>query len=88
MHPLTLSVPDTKLELCQKCIKKLAYEEKSRVINTASPSKRGQMNDISLIEEESHEFYYEKIRFLLVDCRWESLQRESIIPNSLQLQIP
>lgn len=46
------------------------------------------MNDISLIEEESHEFYYEKIRFLLVDCRWESLQRESIIPNSLQLQIP
>jgi hypothetical protein len=72
MHPLTQSVPDTKLELCQKCIKKLAYEEKSRM-NGSPNLKRNGANDISLIEEESHEFYYEKIRFLLVDCRWESL---------------
>lgn len=34
------------------------------------------------IEEESHDFYYEKIRFIIVDCRLESLQNEALLPNS------
>jgi hypothetical protein len=39
-------------------------------------------------EEETPDFfYYEKIRFLIVDCRLESLQREALLPNSFQFQI-
>jgi hypothetical protein len=37
---------------------------------------------MSVQEEESHELYYEKIRFLIVDCRLETLQREALLPNS------
>jgi len=34
------------------------------------------------IDEDGHEFYYEKIRFLIVDCRLDSIQKEGLLPNS------
>lgn len=45
------------------------------------------MNDTQNIEEE-HDFYYEKIRFLIVDCRLDSIQKEAFLPNSFKLSIP
>ena len=39
------------------------------------------MIETSTIEEET-DFYYEKIRFLIVDCRLDTLQKEALLPNS------
>lgn len=45
------------------------------------------MNDTQH-EDDSHDFYYEKIRFLIVDCRLDTIQKESLLPNSFEFQIP
>lgn len=47
----------------------------------------GNLNDTQNIEEE-HDFYYEKIRFLIVDCRLDTIQKEAFLPNSFKLSIP
>ena len=38
-------------------------------------------------DEEKDEIYYEKMKFLIVDCRLDTLQKEALLPNSFQLDI-
>lgn len=67
MHPLTKSVPEQRLDICSKCLKR------QEGANGGSQSaKNEKMNETSTIEEDN-DFYYEKIRFLIVDCRLDTL---------------
>ncbi|CDW77412.1 tbc1 domain family member related [Stylonychia lemnae] len=82
----TLNV--SRLEYCRKCLKKREYEDRQQFMDNQESEfsisiQETQQNQ----EEESHEFYYEKIRFLIVDCRLEALQKEALLPNSFQLSI-
>ncbi len=84
MHPLTKSVPQQRLEICSKCKKRQVYEEKQNNGITTTHLNNENMNETSTIGEET-DFYYEKIRFLIVDCRLDTLQKEALLPNSFQL---
>lgn len=65
MHPLTKSVPEQRLDICSKCLKR------QEGANGSHQSPKND-NETSTIEEDN-DFYYEKIRFLIVDCRLDTL---------------
>jgi hypothetical protein len=66
-------------ELCNRCNKKKDFEDKGGDIRSSSR--------LTEDEDERHEMFYEKMKFLLIDCRLESLQKEASLPNSFPLKI-
>ena len=50
-----------KYELCSRCMKKKEFEEKGGDLRSSSR--------LSEDEEERHDMFYEKMKFLLIDCR-------------------
>ena len=51
-----------------------------------SPSNNG-VNETQF-EDENQALYNERFRFLIVDCRLAVIQKESLLPKSIEFEIP